>query len=438
MKLYIRGTVSIENLKAQYGKKIPDDLFEELVRLDPTADFDTNKGGKYCPWIFRQYNKKDLKQSDFTNIADALMMFSRDYKKFPKPNIMDYQTVGEFIEDSHDVGNRELTDKEKKKLLKRHAHNAGDADKEFIVEDGEWEVWKPLTYAGSISLARTGGNKASWCTAYEGNDNYWRSYTSKGPLYIFLNKNNPREKYQLHIPTNSWYDINDHSMGMSRFWDFCADHPAVAEYFKVRSEGGVQTCADTIVGFDKNATELIIPEGVTAIPGFEIPSKCTRVVLPSTITEIAPSTFQNSAVQALEFVHLDSIGRGAFENSQIRDIDFSKIDVIGDNAFAGCKNLTSLANVNPEGNFGAYAFYGDTGITGTVDIVPTMHLHTGSFDGCPNLILVWKAGDIGENTYYDINDIKALIVDEKICPNLVACNIDPATGEPYIPIRAKL
>ena len=108
---------------------------------------------------------------------------------------------------------------------------SSDGDKEFIVETPEWEVWKPLTWEGSIELARVGGSKARWATAYEGNDHYWNAYTKRGPLYIFINKNDPSQKRQLHIETNSWYDENDRSLGMPAFDKFCEESPEVAEYF---------------------------------------------------------------------------------------------------------------------------------------------------------------------------------------------------------------
>jgi len=227
MKRYIRSAVSVENLKTQFAKEIPEDVFTELIELDPTSNYSSGKGGKYCPWILKQYNAGNITESDYDNLKDALDLFSKQYKRYPNPDIGAYKTFEDFLAATHAVGNRELTEKEKAKLLKKQAHHASDDDKKFLVSEDNWEVWQPLTYAGSISLARDGGKKASWCTAYEGNDHYWKRYTSQGPLFIFLNKSDPSEKYQLHLQTDSWYDIDDRSQGMPAFYDFCAQHPVI-------------------------------------------------------------------------------------------------------------------------------------------------------------------------------------------------------------------
>lgn len=427
MKVYIKA-VQIADLKKQYPD-IQDRLFKELINLDPTADYDTDKRGKYGPWILKQYKLGNLTRNDFDNVKDALEMFARDYRLYPKSDLNTYATVAEFLQDTHAVGNRELSEKEQAKLLKKHAHNAGDADKEFLVEDDTFEVWKPLTYAGSISLARSGGVKASWCTAYEGNDRYWESYTKDGPLYIFLNKHDPSEKYQLHIPSNSWYDIHDYSLGMDAFDDeFCIEHPIIADYFDVRHENGVKTRAGVITGYDKDATEIILPEGVTRIPNYAIPKSCTRYVVPDSVTSIASGAFARSNIEELVFNHLDTIDAGAFQGSAIKDIDFTKIDTIGSSAFRNCQNLTTL-NLNPNGKFGSYAFGDNKNITGTVTVYPTMKVTMGLFNGCSNLTVDWRAGDIPEGRLFDIDDIKLLIVNKEACPRLVSLN------EGYIPIQ---
>lgn len=345
MKIYVKAAVSIENLKAQFAPDMDDELFNRLIELDPTANLEQNKGGKYCPWIFRQYNKGNLTEADFDNLYDALHMFSTQYRKYPKTDLGQYKTVEEFLQDTHTVGNRELTEKEKAKLLKKQAHNAGDEDKRFLVEDGEWEVWQPLTYQGSISLARQGGEKASWCTAYEGNDNYWRSYTNRGPLYIFINKNDPRAKMQLHFDSNSWYDFNDRSQGMEAFYRFASEHPAIEKLFEIKSVDGIQYRAGEVVGFDPQAKDLIFNDEVTSIthkfpeglervaflnPNCAITSdmfkgltKLYRVKLPTALKEIPTRCFE---------------GCTSLESLKIPDT----VTVYKQSAFSGCTNLRDL------------------------------------------------------------------------------------------------
>lgn len=420
MKVYIRAARTVEQLEQQEGQGLPKPMLRRLIALDPTSDYDNGKGGKYCPWIIRMYKNKLLTEDNFLNLQDALEMFAKDYKKYPKSDLNQYKDVEEFLQDTHDVGNRELTDKEKKKLLKKQAHHASTEDKKFCVEEGDWEVWQPLTYAGSISLAREGGEKASWCTAYEGNDNWWRSYTRQGPLYIFLNRKDPRAKMQLHIPTKSWYDFNDSSKGMSRFYQFCAEHPVIGDYFKVETVGGVVAVAGSIVQYDESATEIVIPDSVEQLPKFKFPSSCTKVTLPDTITTIPPRAFEDSSIEVVEANNLQKIGPAAFKGTPIREIDLSHVTVFGTSAFRFCGGLRNLRFSTEPVHLGAFVFC-ETGLT-QVTITPNVDMNMSAFDTNPNLVVIWKGTDDYDEDYCKFVGIKELVIDPAKYPNVFAAN----------------
>ena len=407
MKKYVRAAVSIANLKEQLAKDMDETTFHQLIDLDPSADYDKNRGGKYCPWIFRQYNKGNLPETQYTNLKDALGFFLQNYKKYPKSDLGQYKTVDDFLTDTEAVGNRELTDKEKAKLLKKQAHHASDADKKFCVEDGTWEVWTPLTYPGSISLARVGGTKASWCTAYEGDDYYYNRYTRQGPLYIFINTADYNQKYQLHFESNSWYDINDSSRGMDRFYQFCDEHPAIKEYFNIESVNGMLYRQDKFLGFDDNAKEISIPadfdvtnlrykynlpngvetvyfpDGPTSLPEGvlankpnlttvrlpetlrQIPSRCftgssalTTVYVPDSVKYIGTSVFFNCDDLVAEGIRIPSsmpkIPNELFKGIPLDSVDLNGITKIGAGAFRG----STIKNIDLTGvtNIGAGAF----------------------------------------------------------------------------------
>jgi len=385
MKRYISAVVSIEKLREQFAPELEDDKFQELIELDPSADFEKNRGGKYCPWIFRQYNKGNLDQSEYTNLKDALGFFLNNYKKYPKPDLGQYKTVEEFLTDTEAVGNRELTEKEKAKLLKKQAHHANTDDKEFCVEDGDWEVWKPLTYPGSISLAREGGTKATWCTAYEGDDYYWRSYSRRGPLYIFLNTKNPNEKFQLHFESNSWYDINDRSKGLAQFYKFCSEHPNFQAYFGIKEKDGVQYRADSIVGYVEDAKEIKLPEDVRfpwdfpdSVESIIFPDSLTtleqeglrdlsnlkKVKLPEGIKVIPDRFFMRCGLESIDIPNsVVKYESSAFQNCEnLITINHStSLKVVEDSCFRGCSQLTSQL---PDSvvYLGTYAFK-DCGLT---------------------------------------------------------------------------
>ena len=422
MKLYVRSSEkitaarTIEQLQEQEGKGLPKQVFNQLIAVDPTSDAANGKGGKYCPWILRMYKNESLKKEDFTNLKDALEMFVKDYKKYPKQDIGQYKSVEEFLADTEAVGNRELTDKEKKKMLKKQAHQAGDSDREFLVRDGEWEVWKPLTYAGSISLAREGGEKASWCTAYEGNDHYWNSYTRQGPLYIFLKDNDPTAKMQLHFPTDSWYDFNDRSRGMDAFYTFCSEHPKIGKLFEIKSEGGLLTRAGEVVQYDAKAEEIIIPEGVTRLPDFRFPEACKKVVIPDSMTDIAAGAFRGSNVETVVANNIQKIGANAFRESAITNIDLSTVTKIGSSSFRNCKNLHDL-DLNPdEVSIGSYAFAENLFTDLTVS--PSMKLFMGAFDACEDLVVTWAK----EDEPFEFSQIKMLVLAKDKCPELFETN----------------
>lgn len=349
MKQYVRAAVPIPKLKEQFAPDMDDTTFQQLIELDPSADYEKNRGGKYCPWIFRQYNKGNLPEEQYTNLKDALGFFLQNYKKYPKNDLGQYKTVDDFLTDTEAVGNRELTDKEKAKLLKKQAHHASDQDKKFLVEDGTWEVWTPLTYPGSVSLARVGGTKATWCTAYEGDDYYYRSYTRRGPLYIFINTADYGEKYQLHFESNSWYDINDSSRGMDNFYKFCDEHPAIKEYFDIKTVNGMNYRADTFVGFADDAKNINIPTDFNVNDlryNHRLPSGVQTIYFPDGPTNIPENVFAN--LEHLTTVRLpetlEIIPEQAFKNcTSLKELYVpDSVKKYDNRAFQGCFNLENI------------------------------------------------------------------------------------------------
>lgn len=358
MKVYVKAAVSIENLKTQFEDKLKEktgeedvqELFEQLVEVDPTASLSGNRGGKYCPWIFRRYLDGTLDEGDYQNLYDALENFAKRPANYAHTDLGQYKTVKEFLDDNERVGNLPMTEKEQKKMLKRQAHSAADQDKRLLATHDNWELWQPLTYAGSISLARWGGDKASWCTAYEGNDNYWRSYTGRGPLFIFINKDNPHEKYQTHFESNSYmYNMQDRAMGEDFFRKFLTDKPEFQEALQYYTVGGCTIRAGNLIGIsnDDDTIDMSnLPVEVTNINSnlFRGKKNIKHIILPDSLTAIGDDVFRDcTSLESIVFPsHLESIGNEAFESCHgLKEVILpDSLTSVGQNCFCYCTGLT--------------------------------------------------------------------------------------------------
>ena len=238
------------------------------------------------------------------------------------------------------------------------------AIKSFLCSDGVWECWTPLTHAGSISLAQSGGEKARWCTAYTNNDYYFNYYTQGnrgGPLYIFLNTSNPEEKYQLHFESNSWFDIEDNSLGMDQFYEFISDKPAFLDYFKVDDIDGIKCRLGVVVGMDKDLSDIIIPADIESIDlHISWPKGVTSIIFPDHWEELkCPPLY---GMLQLEYVHLPnnlrSIPYRCFMNcSALEKVDMpDNLNTILGQAFYNCEILSNLDIPNTIEKIGPLAF----------------------------------------------------------------------------------
>ena len=344
MKVYVRAAVSVENLKNQFKDFLDkhyydDDALDLILSVDPTYDNNSGYGGKYAVWLLNQAKKGNFSRSDINSLKDALKLFIRKADKFQYQDLGRYKTVDEFVRDSRRVGNMPLTDQEKKKQLKKDAHNANNEDKKLLATDGNWELWTPLSYPGSISLAREGGVKAEWCTAYEGDDSYYQDYTSQGPLFIFINKNNPSEKYQTHFETDSWfYNLGDKDLGRGALFKFLVKHRNFLEPLNVT----IEPSDEVIVSGKLRATSTIkIQEtGDT----FRFAEKIlhdyandTHIVVPDNIRRLNSYAFEDcSNATTIDLNNVDSIDSYAFDGcSSLRELDLSNVSGLSYRALLG-------------------------------------------------------------------------------------------------------
>lgn len=353
MRIYVKSVVSLDNLREQAAKSIFDvnpengeEIFKQLIDVDPTADYTSNRGGKYAPWIIRQHNSGNLTEDEYTNLHDALSHFAKSPKKYTYSDLGQYKTVKDFLSDSERVGNIPLTEKERAKLVQKQARRSGDSDKEFLAQDGVWELWKPLTHAGSVALSEVGGDKARWCTAYAGNDYYFNHYTknySDGNLYIFINTSDPSEKYQLHFDSNSWYDRNDTSLGMNNFYQFIADKPVFSNFFKVEDFDGILVRRGIVIKVSEELKSVVIPDSATSISSsVRFTNNVETIIFPDSWDTIDCSlNFLPNLVHVHLPAKLQVIRNRMFRSDDsLEKVDFpTSLTTIESEAFRGCTSL---------------------------------------------------------------------------------------------------
>lgn len=129
----------------------------------------------------------------YTNISDFISA-SRLYYKYKsklKPEQKDinrYSSIYEFIE-AMQIFTKEYRDTEIK-----------EKETEYLFENENWIIISPLTQDAACLWGHTEeyGDDELWCTARYGGS-YYKRYAEGGKLYIFINKKNPVDRYQLYM-----------------------------------------------------------------------------------------------------------------------------------------------------------------------------------------------------------------------------------------------
>ena len=86
-------------------------------------------------------------------------------------------------------------------------HEAKD-DIEKLYEDDEWIILIPKSHEASCYWAKG----AHWCTAYRDSDDYFNEYSSQGPLFMNIHKENPQLSTQFHLESEQYMDYYDRAI----------------------------------------------------------------------------------------------------------------------------------------------------------------------------------------------------------------------------------
>lgn len=226
---------SSEELYQKYYQDIPVEIYQKIVKNDPTST--DRKNGKYVKWMIDQYKKmigertRQLFIEDLYKLKEALEYFNKNPQQFNKHQIQqynyydfkaNYDSLADSFEEDDDyedddyeddynndnnfyVFNIKTATKELLNIIKRK-------ETEKIYENADWLLISPL----SARSACFWGLGTKWCTAaIETSDNAYDEYSDR--LVVIINKKDKdikgrQLKYQFHDESMSYMDSRDISI----------------------------------------------------------------------------------------------------------------------------------------------------------------------------------------------------------------------------------
>ena len=205
-------------LKNQLAVKVLD----KLEKADPTP----NKN--YVQWLARTYiNNDDSLEDVESTTADYLDKFHRLKIKHHLDNndIGQYKDFDTFMNDMDKYPNDLIDDDQGKKKQ----YNA-----DIIYDEKGILIVRPNDKEASCRY----GRGTRWCTAATRGHNYFASYTSRGPLYMFMPRkpNHPGEKYQFHFEDGVVADETDSYLSQNQLIKLADDYPALKDAFQEQAE----------------------------------------------------------------------------------------------------------------------------------------------------------------------------------------------------------
>ena len=206
-----------------------DGMIEKSVTAYLCIFSGVKKVGEYVRWMVTNFIKGTLLQEDLQDSTEMLEMFHRfkqniknsDYES--DINKYDCLTINT---EAHDGKNplmetiimfKKPDKSNDENLLISNKYYINNKEATVFFEDTDWLCVIPETAEAS---AFYGGN-TSWCTRAP--DQY-RNYTSRGKLYIFidkrkLNTDERRRRLQFHFEDSTYMDIHDSSINLNEFLD---------------------------------------------------------------------------------------------------------------------------------------------------------------------------------------------------------------------------
>jgi len=209
--------LSGEEIYKKFYSKIPYEQFLEIVSADPQSSVEGGKiqrMGKYAKLLITLFQKGTLQFEDLDKAKEYLEYVYQHKIPVDLGKIKQLGDLYNIVKDYIAKDTKSLDE-----ILKVLSE-----DEFKVLHDGEtWFIFQPLTEKAACYL----GVSTEWCTTWgpyslnkkhKDRSNLFTNYSSKGPLFIMVNKNNFGDKYQFHFETNQFMDKDDRRINTSNFF----------------------------------------------------------------------------------------------------------------------------------------------------------------------------------------------------------------------------
>jgi hypothetical protein len=221
--------LSGKEIYQKYYSKIPFDDFLTIVTADPQTIYEggeIKRMGKYSKLLVALYQKGGIRLDDADKAKEYLgyvytHKIPLDVNKIKQLGDLYEVVKGYIVQDTKSL-------EEILKILPK--------DEYKVLHNGDrWYILQPLTEKASCYL----GVNTEWCTTwgpysldkrYKDRGNHFTSHSTKGPLFIMINKSDTSDKYQFHFETNQFMDKNDKRIDTASFLQQ-RDKQEILQYF---------------------------------------------------------------------------------------------------------------------------------------------------------------------------------------------------------------
>lgn len=194
---------NVEELGDVYDRAVSD-AFLELI----PDDINDNEKGESLNWIINLFIADKIRIDQL--FGNQLKYYFRNALEsfFHYKNLYPIKQLSKFssLEDLD-----KMLEENKAKVEEYQAKKASkdwEAGTNVIYEDQEWKVLIPENKGAACYW----GKGTDWCTAAPGLDYYNQYHSAEDPLIIFVNKDDPDERYQFNFGSGQYMDINDQSI----------------------------------------------------------------------------------------------------------------------------------------------------------------------------------------------------------------------------------